>query len=281
MIDPVEADRMHQSLDASLQSWRQGDFAIGPFGFVKRFDPGFPLKKEEPGQDYDSDLYEEKVAGYAVLTQTCDLVRSSKERPYFEASPLVAIADPNHLEDIRKGRRPRYARIPGAEDRALAADLDRVMTAEKTLLARWTRQTGCRNDEERRVFAEALARKRARFAFPDDFEEVAAGLKDRFIRKHDRESPEGEQLHALREIRVAAYPSWDVPAVTLKFWFIVDEEGIVTAELHHGCEAWLSWLAPNKRFSSIDYDLISLDGLSAREYTESDRLDLDHLSRGE
>jgi hypothetical protein len=279
MIEPADADRMHESLDAALQSWRQGDFAIGPFGFVKRFDPDFPLNNEERGHDYDSDLYEEEVAGYAVLTQTCDLVRSSKERPYFEASPLVAIADPKHLEDIRKGRRPRYAYIPGVAGMVRVADLDRVMTAEKTLLARWTRHEGCKNDEERRAFAEALARKRARFAFPDDFEEVAVGLKDRIIHKHDRESPEGGQLRALREIRVAAHPAWDAQTVSLKFWFIVDEGGMVTVEQRRACEAWLSRLAPHPRFSPIDYDLVSLDGLSAREYTESDRLDLDHLSK--
>jgi hypothetical protein len=164
---------------------------------------------------------------------------------------------------------------------SLVADLDRVMMAEKTLLARWTQQEGCGNDEERRIFAEALARKRARFAFPDDFESVIAGLKDRIIHKHDRESAEGKHLRALREIRVAAYPAWDARIVSLKFWFIVDDEGMVTAELRRGCETWISRLPPQGRFSRIDYDLVSLDGLSAREYTESDRLDLDHLSRGE
>lgn len=140
---------------------------------------------------------------------------------------------------------------------------------------------GLCSDEERRAFAEALARKRARFAFPDDFEEIAAGFKDRITHKHDRESAEGEQLRALREIRVAAQPSWDAQVVSLKFWFIVDEESMNTAELRHGCEAWVKRLAPQGRFSRIDYDLVSLDGLSAREYSESDRLDLDHLSRGE
>jgi hypothetical protein len=49
MIGPADVDRMHESLDAALQSWRQGDFAIGPFGFVKRFDPSFPLKEVERG----------------------------------------------------------------------------------------------------------------------------------------------------------------------------------------------------------------------------------------
>jgi hypothetical protein len=279
MISASEAEERYASLDAALESWRQGDYAIGPFGFVKRFDPGFPLKEEERGQDYDSDVYEEEVEGFVVLTQTCDLVRSSKDRPYLEVSPLVAITDHDYLNDIRKGRRPRYAYIPGAADALLVADLDRVMTIEKTVLGRWSRREGCTNDANRRLLAEALARKRARFAFPDDFETIASTMRNRIRQKHDKDSTEGERLRVLREIRVTARPSWTTAEVKLKFWFVVDEEATINSDLCRSCETWMSQLAPQGRFITIEYDLVSLDGMSAREYTESDRIDFDHLSR--
>lgn len=58
------------------------------------------------------------------------------------------------------------------------------MTVEKAVVASWTRTDGCRTDEQRRAFATALSRKRARFAFPDDFVAAARQLQDRLADKH-------------------------------------------------------------------------------------------------
>lgn len=43
------------------------------------------------------------------------------------------------------------------------------MTVEKAVVAQWERKEGCLNDQEIRDLGIALTRKRARFAFPDDF----------------------------------------------------------------------------------------------------------------
>ena len=97
----------------------------------------------------------------------------------------------------------------------LVADLDRVMTIEKTGVAVWERTEGCRTDDDAHRLSLALARKRVRTAFPDDFVAFARPLMDRISLKHDKRSDQGHALRALREIRVRAAPSWDADAVEL------------------------------------------------------------------
>lgn len=280
MIDPADPEGRYEALDTALKSWHQGDFVIGPFGFVVRFDPELPLKQGDQGEVSDSALYEEDVEGLVVLTQTCDVVRKSEERPYVEVGPLVKVNDEWALENIKRGVSPHYAYLPGAAPRMLIADLDRVMTIEKSLLATWRREAGCPTDQDQRDFAEALARKRARFAFPDDFVSFVEDFRARITQKHTKSSPEGACLRSLREIRVSAIPRWDACSLSLMFWFIVAEGALPTAPgLREQCKVWMGYLNPGGRFSCIDYDIVTLDDISAREYLSSDRLDLDHLSK--
>jgi hypothetical protein len=43
-------------------------------------------------------------------------------------------------------------------------------------------------------------------------------------------------------------------------------------------ERWLDLVPESGRFQSVEGQVITLEVLSAKDYTESDRLDLDHLS---
>ena len=123
----------------------------------------------------DADLVEMEVPGFIVVTQTCDIVRSRAERPFIELCPLVEV-DADRLEEIKRCRRPAYAFVPQLSEKQLVADLDRVMTVVKDLVATWKRTPGWITDAEARAFALALSRKRARFAFPDDFSVLAKKL---------------------------------------------------------------------------------------------------------
>ena len=163
---------------------------------------------------------------------------------------------------------------------ASVADLDRVMTVEKAVVAAWTRVEGCRTDDEARQFSLVLARKRARTAFPDDFVAFARPLMKRMSMKHDKQSDEGRVLRALREIRVRAAPSWDADAVELLFWFIrdVDDPAFETGGWELCLKALPQALSPPGRFVHVDGVVQTLDDLTARDYVESDPLDLDHLS---
>lgn len=120
---------------------------------------------------------------------------------------------------------PRFAMVPGVLDKQLVADLDRTMTLEKPVLERWDKVSGCRNDEERRKFANALARKRGRAAFPDDFVTLIKPLQDKCKKKHGNDSALGRTLEALLEIRVQPYPHWDgEQSKKVKFLFLLSPE---------------------------------------------------------
>ena len=220
-----------------------------------------------------------EVVGLVVVTQTCDVVRSCTVRPYIEVAPLMRVSAED-LHAVQRGRRPAHATLPALIPHSLVADLDRVMTVEKSIVASWERTPGYTSDPDGRAFAQALARKRVRFAFPDDFTTMAKRLQGRLADKHEKNTDEGRGLRALREIRVHAAPSWDAPLVEIFFWFVRDEgdadfEGKNWADL---LKQWLKLVPTSGRFHSVDGQVVSLDDMSAAEYVESDPLDLDHLT---
>jgi len=278
-VDPTNDDA-RANIDQALQDWRQGDCVVGEHLFLFRIDIENPLTREAADAAKEgADAAEAEVRGLMVATQTCDLVRRCADRPFVEVCPLVEV-DADRLKEIRRGRRPGYAYVPGVADQRLVADLDRVMTVEKAVVARWERTEGCQTDEERRRLALALARKRRRCAFPVDFVKFARSLVERLSSKHGKNSPEGQALRALREIRVRAAPSWDAEGVELMFWFIREDGSL---EFDGGrwdehLERWLDLLPVGGRFQGIDGDVMTLDDLTARDYMESDPLDLDRLS---
>lgn len=280
MVVDNDRDVWIQTVDAALEQWQQGDFVLGEHWFVQRFNPKSPLTPESTDvAQEDTDLAESEVRGFVVVTQTCDIVRSCSQRPFVEVVPLVEV-DEQLLYEIKRIKRPQYAYIPGVAELNLVADLDRVMTVEKAVVAEWERKPGCRNDDEIRALGQALARKRARFAFPDDFNQISQKLQTRMRDKHDKSSPEGEALRALCEIRVRADPSWNSPSIELMFWFIRDEEQVQFQDMTWDelLEKWLKLIPASERFQSVDGLVVSLEDMTAKDYVESDRLDLDNLS---
>jgi hypothetical protein len=184
------------------------------------------------------------------------------------------------LHDVQRGRRPNLASLPGLDGRMLVVDLDRIMTVEKSIAARWKRTPGPSSDADGRAFARALSRKRERFAFPDDFTELVAKLTSRLKDKHEKGTEEGAALRALHEIRVQASPSWDAPAVSLFFWFIRDEDQLTPATKRWDelLDGWLKLVPESGRFSEVEGEVVDLAGMTAAQYVESDQFDLDHLS---
>lgn len=216
-----------------------------------------------------------------MLTQTCDVVRKCTERPFVEVAPLVAVTE-QIFQDISRLKRPGFAYVPATAERMLVADLDRTMTVEKSIVANWTRIPGWTTDEEIRDFAEALSRKRSRFAFPNDFEQAVSRLQDRLIQKHDKDSPEGAHLRALREIRVRAAPAWGASEVTISFWFIKNGDPIgFPATWSTFAERWMKLFDDSERFRLEPPTVCRLEDMTARDYLESDRLDLNRLSRSD
>jgi hypothetical protein len=268
-------------IDEALQHWRQGDITFDARWFVHAGDASAaltPAAAEATGEGPEALTTE--VDGLVVVTQTCDVVRSCAERPFVEVSPLVVVDD-DKLREIQRARRPANLYLPACAARRLVGDLDRVMTVEKSVVAGWTRTLGWNSDDEGRAIAQALARKRARPAFPDDFVTAAKKIVVQLAKKHDKDSVEGRALRELSEIRVNASPSWDAASVSLFFYFVrsgeeVDLEGKRWSDM---LSAWLALIPPTGRYKAVEGMVASLDDMTAREYVESDRLDLDHLSR--
>jgi len=276
-----DANLLKESVDNALAAWRQGDCVVGEQWFVHRLDSSTTFTSAgEDAVAAGGDLAEQEVFGFVVVTQTCDIVRSCIDRPFVEVCPLVEV-DANLLAEVGRAQRPAYAFVPGVSSCCLVADLDRTMTVEKPLVATWERTPGCQTDAEARSFALALARKRIRFAFPNDFNQFAKGLEKRLKEKHEKDSDEGRGLRALREIRVQASPAWRAARVELFFWFVrndndADFEGTSWADL---LSKWLALLPPKARFVAVDGNVSTLLDMTAADYVGSDQLDLDHMSK--
>jgi hypothetical protein len=288
---PGEGSDELRRIDAAMQLWRQGDCALEVDWFAHFASPGLALtadaeawSDDHPGDiPRDVELIDSEVDGVVVLSQTCDLVRSALERPFVEVAPLVRM-EPSKIEEVRRLRRPRYAYVPGVADRQLVADLDRIMTVEKAVVMTWRRTPGGASETERGAFAEALARKRSRPAFPDDFVQFVLPLKNLLTRRAGKKSAEGLVVDALLEIRVEADPGWDAARVELMFWFVRPEDselGGLSADWSSWVESWLKLLPASVRYRAQGA-AVPLSRMTALDYCRSDRLDLDHLSgRGE
>lgn len=275
-----DRDVLIQEVDTASKNWRQGDSVLGDHWFVYRFDPQRPLTSDSVNIAYENNnISESEVNGFVIVTQTCDIVRTCKTRSFIELVPLVKV-DTKDLNAIQKCRQPQYAYISGVAEHNLVADLDRVMTVEKAVILGWQRIQGCKNDQETRALGQALARKRIRFAFPDEFNQLMNKLQDKIKEKHNKqESQEGKALRSLREIRVCAEPSWDSPEVQITLWFIRHEEQNLfeNKTWNQFLEKWLD-LIPESEHFKVDGVVTSLEDITAKDYVESDPLDLDHLS---
>lgn len=266
-IAPIDE---HESVNQLMSKIRQGDCFLGVGDFVWL---GF-LPEGGP------EIVSREVPGFAVLTQTCDVVRRVQERPVIEVAPLVAV-DASVVKEVAARKRPNYAYVPALATQNLVVDIDRTMTVEKTVLSQWPVAGTLANDKEIRDFQASLARKRQRFAFPDDFNALVKPLQKRLTEKHDKESPEGRALRALEEIRVLAEPFWDATSVTLTFYFIVSPDHPPVFEGRKWTDwstEWLGKLVKVPRFADVSALTCELAELSAPEYLQSDMLDLDRLS---
>lgn len=277
-----------QAIDQALQAWRQGDISLDAgLEFLHLADLSRPhgqasIQVTEALADAGEALEAgatpvlDEVRGLVMLSQTCDVVRGCRPRPFLEVAPLIEVPE-QWVEEIRRLKRPAFAYVPVAAGDHLVADLDRTMTVEKALVAGWIRTPGWETDDQLRDFASALARKRSRFAFPDDFVAAAADLQRHLATRHNRQTAEGAHLRALREIRVRAAPSWDDGEVLLSWWFIKDADP-AEADWAAFLKDWLDLFDLTGRFRLDSSIACRLEDMTARDYVESDRLDLDRLS---
>lgn len=270
-----------------MKTWRQGDLLFGadlPFvTFAHRHLPMTEVSKSTVADDHAESMVVDVLSdevGYVITSQSCDLVRSCSDRPYVEIAPLIPV-DSATILLVQRGKVERYACHPLLGDRGLVVDLDRVMVVEKPVLADLDpdlRQAGLSSDDERRRFAGALARKRGRFAFPDDFVTAVRRLRDHIISKHAKNSPLGGFLANVAEIRMFC-PDWraDEPQVTMLFLF--EEEHQIPADAKKHADDLAARFIPTGAFKKLKVQVAAFETMSAARYRASDLLELDFLSQ--
>jgi hypothetical protein len=259
MTDAADSS-IYQQVDAAMLSWRQGDIAQ-----VQRFSHAADLRRpvtsasiqrssSSAATDASPVLITTAVEGLVVLTQTCDIRRTSRDRPYVEVCPVITV-DAAIAASAASGERPSYAALPVLGNGAVA-DLDRVMTVEKGWLSLASRVAGWTSDSEIRRFQAAVSRRYVRFAFPDDFTAAASKLREKIVSRHGKlTSPEGQLFSQVEQVRVSAVPSWSGSAISVTLSFIlakgvlgeIPEEIADTEQLADT----LQWLSSKQR-SSFD-----------------------------
>jgi hypothetical protein len=213
-------------------------------------------------------------------------------------------------------RSARYAPVPGFGPDAFA-DLERCTTIEKAALLRMHRTRGCRNDEERRDFAQTCARHRSRFAFPNEMTTAVAGLRGRLLEKDGKNSAEGRCVARVLEIRAEPDREWSEWGISVVLHFIVRatslraqdpdwdstpvdlqlpggaKETVVAEKIEalgldslpgaHAAwsrlaELWVERCSTNDRISALSAMVHSEDEFPVALARRTDRLDLEHLS---
>lgn len=274
-------------INEAIKKWRQGDFFLAEnLFFIHLADLERPLTNESSeiaderlrdGDALEVEGIASTVIGYIVITQTCDIVRDCIARSYVELSPLVATNE-STLKETRLLRRPAFAYVPGASVHYLIADLDRIITVEKSILSNYSPIRGCNDDSERRAFAEALARHRNRSAFSDDFNVCMMPVKNHLKKIHRKNNDEGFLINSIGEIRVTASPNWDAGNINIFLWFILHpQEASPTTDISQYIDKWLSLFEQSEKYD-LQAVVCRLEDMKASDYVGSDRLDLDQLS---
>jgi hypothetical protein len=280
VTDRTPEEDLAERIDLDARSWWQGDVANADWFRVFAFRDR-ALRASSLCRESASILCsDERVRGLVVLTQTCDIRKPTLKRPYVHVSPLV------HLEGTdaslaRKGRLLNFVPVPGVGDQAFA-DIDRIMTAEKSFLTVWKRKVGCRDDRERREFGRRVARVYQRFAFPDDIQTSLSEMIKWIKKKYANDDAEGRALGLVEEIRITADPSWDSTDITVFLTFALtngEAASEVTGEQWAALvEKCVKLCKPTGVIRGIEGAALPSDEMTAREYLDSDRLELDYIS---
>ncbi|MDP9412719.1 MAG: hypothetical protein M3Q08_01220 [Pseudomonadota bacterium] len=273
-----------EDVDAKMKDWRQGDVVLGlAVPFVSFAHSATPISKDARQQakgadqaDFLFDVVTDEV-GFVVLSQTCDIVRDAERRPYIEVAPLVSVGSANRAA-IRKS--PQVAQVPALEEQGLVADLDRVMVIEKPLLAALpaeARIVGCPTEADRRRFAEALARKHLRFAFPDDFNKGLSRISQQVTKRHGKDSPMGDFLGLTDDIR-AYSPDWEAAEPDVLILFVFPEAAAIPDDAQELVDELLDKFIPTGRFKKPRGQAVAYDTMTAARYRETDSMDFEYLS---
>jgi len=196
-------------IDAALKAWRQGDLALEESWFVHVGDPAAPLSETAA-----------EPRGRTPSTYVGD-GRARRSHPDLRHRSHLHRATVHRGRPPDAGQRgaparstewapPVHATLPSLVEASLVADLDRVMTVEKSIVASWKRTAATRVTQTvvpslRHSPASESGLHSPMTSRPS--QEAASAPTGQAGKSTD----EGRGLRALREIRVHASPTWEAP----------------------------------------------------------------------
>lgn len=263
-----------------LAEWQQGDFALDCGDFLFRD----VSELTDEGEDDGGAVFDSEIVGFAVISQTCDVVRKPERVPYVSVCPMVVV-DQKRIGEIERGQAPRFGFLSAAPNEVVV-DFARTMSVSKKLLVSWDRRRGCEDETQQLEFARALETFFGRFAFPDHFVASVASLRKAILSKYPKgESDLGKAVRSIRELRVLPHANWlDETSVPITFIAVLDKEGDRELEDREEIkkQIWpkissIKWQGPFSLHDNGLY-LATLADLTAADYVNSYPLDVNSLS---
>lgn len=164
-------------------------------------------------------------AGVVTLSQTCDVVQSSKDR--ITVAPVVDAPTREQVSGAKKGRSPLLLHLPGSVSHPeQVADMSRTSHVPKkaaeplNLLSRHT--TDQYGDSARRM-SERIGNVYARFALPDEVPVVLRKFRSRIREKALGNGSLGRALGYVSEFRLAS-THWEGPGREMTLYAIIPSE---------------------------------------------------------
>lgn len=119
---------------AHLAEWQQGDFSLDCGDFLFRD----VSELTDEGDDDGGAVFDSEIVGFAVISQTCDVVREPERVPYVSVCPMVVV-DAKRTGEIERGQAPRFGFLSATPDNVVV-DFSRTMSVSKNLLVSWGRR---------------------------------------------------------------------------------------------------------------------------------------------
>ncbi|MEV0553838.1 hypothetical protein AB0I27_10305 [Streptomyces sp. NPDC050597] len=250
----------------------------------------------------------EEPLGYAIISQTCDVIREVSRQPYIQICPVCKVSDAL-ASQARKAESTLAVWLPELGD-DICVDLTRAFTAEKSVLIGQEPAHGVISDDQIRRFAMVVSRRFGRFAFPDDLHNSLNRMRSRLLEKHGRDSDEGFALRNIYQIRAEGYPDWSADLVEVILHFILEPGILLDAEDRPDLEfdavvqapaaaargirdvsgvaalkiwaelirSWIALCEPVGAIKSIEFQVTDTENFTLEQMRRTEQLDLDHLS---
>lgn len=270
---PSEAGAETPGWAETLLAWQQGDYSldIPQVLLATAYENGDLV----PGAG--------DAIGLAVVSQSCDIVNWGAGREFVAVAPLVEASE-TLVSNATRGTSPAFAALATPPAPNVVVDLGQVMSLHKSVLAELERKAGFESDESRARFADAIARKYGRFAFPDAFAGgVLAPLRKKLLKGHGKDSTQGRAYASIVTVRVAAVPAWDCGNAAVGFRFVLprkdrlQETRAVVAGVVAKLLEGIAW-PPGFRPQDPPFTLMTTDEMSATDWLESQEVDWNFIS---